>query len=101
MIMAMVNIWEMQVLMHEILVFVHVTMRFTWWLVTYVLVLMMLIMNMAVFVFDRLMTVFMTVILCQMKPNTKTHESGGNQKVGCKRFMQERYGQCSADKWRC
>lgn len=75
----MMSIWEMDVRVHNRCVAVPVGVTDTGRDGVGVIVLVVFIVHMGMRMFERLMTVFVFMSLCQMQPHTQTHQESGHE----------------------
>jgi hypothetical protein len=81
--MPMVDIGVVWMCVSQSLVSVRMAVWFTWWVVVGVFMLMMLVVNVKVVVFQWLMNVFVFVTLTQVQPHADAHQGSGQSEVAC------------------
>jgi uncharacterized membrane protein len=94
MFVPMVNIRVMGMGLGQCLVLVRMAVRLSWRVVGGMFVLMVFIMDVAVFMLHRLVFVFMFVPLRQVQPDANAHERRRHGEENGESFLKDRQGKC-------
>ncbi len=92
MTVTMVNVWVVWMAVCHFHVTVQVRMWFTRRITRTMRVLMMLVVSMQVFMLHLFVPMLMLVTLCQMQPNSRTHQYRRHTEAESEFVTQEQYG---------